>query len=205
MSELITSQNAIDFEREVHFVSLGFLANDGQPLAVIGDRIGGVKRGVHLNEEQVVFLHSLDPDDAERSFTEHEKELLELFVSSGILRYFYSDSVFEEFTILPILRKDFALEEELEQGYLMRTSDGLTFELSEIGAHILRGVYSQKSFAEFLPDVEVELLADADNKASMEALHAEHGMSPAHQILDATFEFMGQMWETGTMTFEPVE
>lgn len=200
-----TPQGSIDFKRKAHFVRLGHMVNEKYPVIATGMRIGGVKRGLQLSEFQYNLLFSLDPDEGMRTFSAEEVAALHLFVDAGILRFFYLDSDFSEFTIVPVPRKLFVLEEELRQGYVMRVEDGGRFILSEIAARLLPWLKGEVSLDTSLPMVQLDLMSNDADKASMEALHAQKGYSPEAQIIDATFEFMSQMLGTGAMTFEPVE
>lgn len=188
----------------LRYVRLGYLTpfESGYTLTV-GDRTGGEKRGVKLTPAYFALISSLDPTVGDREFTAEELGLLGWLAGQGFLTLVTSDAGLADLTVVPVPRRDIAVDEGLDEGYLIRTGDDAPFAVSELGARFLPHVDGERTLAEIAQAVKTEVLADPEGRLSVEK--AEHGQGRTFDsfLVDEALVLIRDFTRSGAITFEP--
>lgn len=188
----------------IRYVRLGYLTpfESGHTLTV-GDRTGGDKRGVKLTPAYYTVISSLDPTVGDREFTEEELGLLGWLAGQGFIALVTSDAGLEDLTVVPVPRRDIAVVEDLDEGYLIRAGDDAPFAVSELGARFLPFVDGERTLAQIAQAVKTVVLADPEGRLSVEK--NEGGLKSTFDLLlvEEALVLIRDFTRSGAITFEP--
>ena len=188
----------------IRYVRLGYLTafETGHTLTV-GDRAGGDKRGVKLTPAYYTVLSSLDPTVGEREFTAEELGLLGWLAGQGFLALVPDDAGLDGLTMVPVPRRDIAVVEDLDEGFLIRAGEDAPFAVSELGARFLPLVDGERTLGEIAQTVKTEVLADHDGRLSVERTDEGQGRTFDSLLVDEALVLIRDFTRSGAITFEP--
>ncbi|WP_133159705.1 hypothetical protein [Cryobacterium sp. TMN-39-2] len=188
----------------IRYVGLGYLTpfESGHTLTV-GDRTGGDKRGVKLTPAYCTLISSLDPTVGDRDFTAEELGLLGWLAGQGFIALVAGDAGFEDLTVVPVPRRDIAVVEDLDEGYLLRAGDDAPFAVSELGARFLPFVDGERTLGEIALAVKTEVLADHEGRLSVEKNEKDQGRTFDSVLVEEALVLIRDFARAGAITFEP--
>ena len=188
----------------IRYVRLGYLTafESGHTLTV-GDRAGGDKRGVKLTPAYYTVLSSLDPTVGEREFTAEELGLLGWLAGQGFLALVQDDAGLDGLTMVPVPRRDIAVVEDLDEGFLIRAGEDAPFAVSELGARFLPLVDGERTLGEIAQTVKTAVLADHDGRLSVERNDEGQGRTFDSLLVDEALVLIRDFTRSGAITFEP--
>ncbi|POH62582.1 hypothetical protein C3B61_17220 [Cryobacterium zongtaii] len=186
------------------YVGLGYLTpfESGHTLTV-GDRNGGDKRGVKLTPAYYTFISSLDPTVGEREFTAEELGLLGWLAGQGFIALVTGDAGPENLKVVPVPRRDIAVVEDLDEGYLLRAGDDAPFAVSELGARFLPFVDGERTLGEIAQAVKTEVLAGHEGRLSVEKNEKDQGRTFDSVLVEEALVLIRDFARAGAITFEP--
>jgi len=190
----------------VRYVRLGYLTTfeSGQTLTV-GDRIGGTKRGAKLTPAYYALLDSLDPTVGDREFPAAELGLLGWLADQGLIAVVTDGADLTELTMVPVPRREMAIVEELEDGYILRVSEKQPFLVSGLGARFLSLMDGERSLAEIARAVKTEVLADPAVRLAVQDDEREQGRTFDSVLVDEALALIRDLARSGGVSFEPPE
>ena len=188
----------------IRYVRLGYLTafESGHTLTV-GDRAGGDKRGVKLTPAYYTVLSSLDPTVGEREFTAEELGLLGWLAGQGFLALVPDDAGLDGLTMVPVPRRDIAVVENLNEGFLIRAGEDAPFAVSELGARFLPLVDGERTLGEIAQTVKTEVLADHEGRLGVERNDEGQGRTFDSLLVDEALVLIRDFTRSGAITFEP--
>ncbi|MGO4785095.1 hypothetical protein [Cryobacterium sp. W22_MBD10_FK3] len=187
----------------IRYVRLGYLTafESGHTLTV-GDRAGGDKRGVKLTPAYYTVLSSLDPTVGDREFTAEELGLLGWLAGQGFLALVPGDAGLDGLTMVPVPRREIAVVEDPDEGFLIRAGDDVPFAVSELGARFLPLVDGERTLGEIAQTVKTEVLADHEGRLSVERNEGQGRMFDS-VLVDEALVLIRDFTRSGAITFEP--
>ena len=188
----------------IRYVRLGYLTTfeSGHTLTV-GDRVGGDKRGVKLTPAHYSLITSLDPTVGDREFTAEELGLLGWLAGQGFVALVTGDAGFEDLNVVPVPRRDIAVVEDLDEGYLIRAGDDAPFAVSELGARFLPLVDGERTLGEIAQAVKTEVLAGHEGRVTVEKNEKAQGRTFDSFLVEEALVLIRDFTRAGAITFEP--
>lgn len=188
----------------IRYVRLGYVTpvESGYTLTV-GDRTGGNKRGVQLTPAYNSLINSLDPTVGDREFGAEELGLLGWLADQGFIALVKGDAALGDFTVVPVPRRDLAIVEEQEEGYLVRVGDDEPFAVTELGARFLPLIDGARSLGKIAEAVKADLLADAEERLTVEKNEKDQGRTFDSFLAEEAFVLIRDLTSSGAITFEP--
>jgi len=188
----------------IRYVRLGYVTpfESGYTLTV-GDRVGGDKRGVKLTPAYVTLISSLDPTVSDREFTAEELGLLGWLAGEGFIALVRGDASSEDLNVVPVPRRDIAVVEDLDEGYLIRAGDDAPFAVSELGARFLPLVDGERTLGEIAQAVKTEVLAGREGRLIVQQNEEGQGKTPDSVLVDEALVLIRDFSRAGAITFEP--
>jgi hypothetical protein len=199
----------VDYDRaaldpSVRYVRLGYLTpTEGGYTLTVGDRAGGDKRGVKLTPAYYSLISSLDPAVGDREFGAEELGLLGWLADQGFIALVKGDAAPGDFTVVPVPRREMAIVEELEEGYLLRVGDDESFAVSELGARFLPLIDGERTLGQIAEAVKTDVLADPEERLSVVQNELEQGRTFDSFLADEAFVLIRDLTASGAITFEP--
>ena len=188
----------------IRYVRLGYVTpfESGHTLTV-GDRAGGDKRGVKLTPAYFTLISSLDPTVGDREFTAEELGLLGWLAGQDFIALVTGDAGFEDLNVVPVPRRDIAVVEDLDEGYLIRAGDDAPFAVSELGARFLPLVDGERTLGEIAQAVKTEVLAGHEGRLAVEKNEKIQGRTFDSFLVDEALVLIRDFTGAGAITFEP--
>lgn len=193
-------------DRKVRYVRLGYLTSfeTGHTLTV-GDRVGGTKRGVKLTPAYYALLGSLDPTVRDREFTPEELGLLGWLADQGLIALVTDDAGLAELTMVPVPRREMAVVEEVDEGYLIRVGDDQPFVVSGLGALFLPRMDGVLTLAEIASAVKTEVVADPSGRLTVQEDERDQGGTFDSFLVKEALVLIRDLARSGAISFEPAE
>jgi hypothetical protein len=188
----------------VRFVRLGYLTKfeSGYTLTV-GDWSGGEQRGVKLTPTYHRLVSSLDPTVDDREFVAEGWGLLGWLAGEGFIALVQADATPEDLTMIPVVRHEIVIVEELEEGYLLRAGDDEPFAVSELGARFLPLMDSERTLGQIAEIVKTEILADPEGRVIVEREEKREGRSFDSFLVEEALVLIRDLTKSQAITFEP--
>ena len=188
----------------IRYVRLGYVTpfESGHTLTV-GDRTGGDKRGAKLTPAYYTLISSLDPTVGDREFTAGELGLLGWLAGQGFLALLASDAGIEDLTLVPVPRREIAVLEDLDEGYLIRAGDDAPFAVSGLGARFLPLVDGDRTLGEIAQAVKTEILEDHEGRLTVEKKEKDQGRTFDSFLVEEALVLIRDFSRAGAITFEP--
>ncbi|MGY4857701.1 hypothetical protein [Cryobacterium sp. AP23] len=188
----------------IRYLRLGYLTPfEGGHTLTVGDRTGGDKRGVKLTPAYYTLISSLDPTIGDREFTAEELGLLGWLAGQGFLALVAGDAGIADLTVVPVPRREMAIVEDLDEGYLIRAGDDAPFVVSELGAQFLPLVDGERTLGEIAHAVKTEVLADHEGRLIVEKNEKDRGRTFDSFLMDEALALTRDFSRAGAITFEP--
>ncbi|SDE07369.1 hypothetical protein [Auraticoccus monumenti] len=186
------------------YVRLGYLTpSEGGYILTVGDRAGGDKRGVRLTAEYRSLVDSLDPTVGDREFSAEELGLLGWLADQGCITLMKGDAALEDFTVVPVPRREMAFVEDLDQGCLVRVGDDPPFGLSELGARFLPLIDGERTLGEIAEAVKKDVLADPAWRSSEQQDEEDEVRAFESFLAGEAFIAIRDFTRSGGISFEP--
>jgi len=188
----------------IRYVLLGYLTSfeSGHTLTV-GDRTGGDKCGVKLTPAYYTLISSLDPTVGDREFTAEELGLLGWLAGQGFIALVTSDAGIEDLTLVPVPRREIAVLEDLDEGFLIRSGDDAPFGVSALGARFLPLVDGERTLGEIAQAVKTEVLEDHEGRLTVEKKEKDQGRTFDSFLVEEALVLIRDFSRAGAITFEP--
>jgi hypothetical protein len=188
----------------VRYVRLGYLTpfESGYTLTV-GDRTGAEKRGAKLTPAYYRLVSSLDPTVDDREFVAEELGLLAWLAGEGFIALVQADATLDDLTMIPVPRRDIAVVEDLDEGYLLRVGDEEPFTVSELGARFLPLVDGERTLGQIAEIVKNEILADPEEQGTVEQNEKDQGRSFDSFLVEEALVLIRDFATSQAITFEP--
>jgi hypothetical protein len=188
----------------VRYVLLGYLTPSASGYTLtVGDRTGGEKRGARLTPTYHRFVSSLDPTVDDREFVVEEWGLLGWLAGQGFIALVQADAGLEDLTMIPVVRHEIVIVEELEEGYLLRAGDDEPFAVSELGARFLPLMDSERTLGQIAETVKNEILADPEERVSVEQEEKKEGRTFDSFLMEEALVLIRDLTKSQAITFEP--
>lgn len=200
--------NGIDpsiFDEPLHIIPLGYFTQvAGEWEVTVGDRPSGMKKfGLRLHREDFELLASLDPGVQNRVFSTRERALLARLAEVGLVRFHRPDSGVEDLDLIPVPRKDFILEEILDEGYRIGIGSNESLTVSEYASRFITKINGTRSVREIVGAIEKEALADPEDAEAIAEYEKESGEPFPKYLYTVAIETVGDLHRSGAATFEP--
>lgn len=191
------------FKSDVWVVRLGYFSNfKGGHSITVGDRIGGLKRGLGLPPEYYELLSSVDPTVHNREFTLEEQAMLCWMDEHEIVSLIRGGTDLADFGVIPVPRQAMTLVEDLRQGYRIRVGDLETISISELGARFLPLIDGHRTLGEIAAVIKRDTLANPSDRNVIRKNEEKQGRTFDSFLREEAFIFIRQTMNSGAMTFE---